>query len=597
MTESHRDEIAKLEALFSANPDGRIFTHLAEAYRKVGELERARATVEQGLRRYADYASAHVVHGRVLNDLGDVAGAERAFRRVLELDPQNRVALRALGDIARRDGRAEEALEHYRNLLLLDPTNAEVEEMVKAVEEDVLAARPEVDDGGWSEVVLEDEPFGAADASEFEATGSLVEPGELVDAAFEPMDLGAEPMLEAVAGYDGAWDVSSFEGDVVEGVEPEGVQYDEIDLASFDLVASEVAAASVTADLLALDRERRESLESTDDFGGDVDGPVARALGGLLGEDVGELDFDTEDGPVVLTETMAELYAQQGLPEQAAAVYRELLRERPDDERLRARLEALEGPVEYPVDEAVFDLPTLEPHESDGGEPLEEGYGFLGEAGEPGVVDTAGLPAGEADVELILKPADIYEGDLGGGDDADESWSSEELLLSDRDIVEDELPAGEELEPDALVLTEADIVAEAEPVVAVEPVAGLAAPGEAIEPYAAAPDEREPAVAPAPAATGRSIGAYLRELVNFRVGDGPVDEAYVGVGVEAELLLDESDVAAPAEVDEFDLLFAGGATEEAADPEPEVPPSAAPAAVEDEEDLEMFRAWLQNLKR
>ncbi|HEX7050930.1 MAG TPA: tetratricopeptide repeat protein, partial [Longimicrobiales bacterium] len=66
MTESQRDEIAKLEALYSANPDGRIFTHLAEAYRKAGDLERARETIERGLERHGSYPSAHVVHGRVL---------------------------------------------------------------------------------------------------------------------------------------------------------------------------------------------------------------------------------------------------------------------------------------------------------------------------------------------------------------------------------------------------------------------------------------------------------------------------------------------------------------------------------------------------
>mgnify|MGYP006202799619 CR=1 FL=1 len=49
MPESSRDEIAKLEALYANNPEGRVFTHLAEAYRKAGELDRARAILEDGL--------------------------------------------------------------------------------------------------------------------------------------------------------------------------------------------------------------------------------------------------------------------------------------------------------------------------------------------------------------------------------------------------------------------------------------------------------------------------------------------------------------------------------------------------------------------
>lgn len=165
MPEPHRDEIAKLEALFAANPDGRIFTHLAEAYRKAGELTRARETVEQGLERHAEYPSAHVVLGRVLWDLGEVDGAGQAFRRVLELDPENRVALRALGDLARETGRAAEALDHYRALLLLDPSDMEVEELTRTVESeaggagaiDFAAATDveQVDSGGTSEIVLD----------------------------------------------------------------------------------------------------------------------------------------------------------------------------------------------------------------------------------------------------------------------------------------------------------------------------------------------------------------------------------------------------------------------------------------------------------
>jgi tetratricopeptide (TPR) repeat protein len=75
MAESHRDEIAKLESLYENNPDGRVFTHLAEAYRKAGELDRARDTVERGLTRHPEYSSAHVVLGRVLLDQGDRSGA------------------------------------------------------------------------------------------------------------------------------------------------------------------------------------------------------------------------------------------------------------------------------------------------------------------------------------------------------------------------------------------------------------------------------------------------------------------------------------------------------------------------------------------
>jgi hypothetical protein len=54
------------------------------------------------------------------------------------------------------------------------------------------------------------------------------------------------------------------------------------------------------------------------------------------------LTDDDDEGDLVITETLAEIYATQGLYERAAAVYRRLLRQRPGDERLEARLRELE---------------------------------------------------------------------------------------------------------------------------------------------------------------------------------------------------------------------------------------------------------------
>jgi tetratricopeptide (TPR) repeat protein len=140
MPETHREEIAKLEALYAAHPEGRVFTHLAEAYRKSGDLERARQILEDGLARHADYSSAHVVLGRVRIDLGDTAGAADAFRRVLELDRHNLVALRTLGEINAGEGRLAEALRYYRDLVALDPTDDRLRITVSRLEAEVRGA-------------------------------------------------------------------------------------------------------------------------------------------------------------------------------------------------------------------------------------------------------------------------------------------------------------------------------------------------------------------------------------------------------------------------------------------------------------------------
>ncbi|HEX2166841.1 MAG TPA: tetratricopeptide repeat protein [Longimicrobiales bacterium] len=165
MADSHREEIAKLEGLYAGNPGGRVFVHLAEAYRKAGEHERARRILDEGLARHPDSASGYVVLGRVLADMQITAEAEIAFRRVLELDGGNLVALRWLGDIARQAGRNADAALHYRELLIRNPSNEEVRDLVEIVEREAAgetasegAAAADIDehtDDAFAGLVLE----------------------------------------------------------------------------------------------------------------------------------------------------------------------------------------------------------------------------------------------------------------------------------------------------------------------------------------------------------------------------------------------------------------------------------------------------------
>lgn len=172
MAESHREEIAKLEALYASNPGGRVFVHLAEAYRKAGELELARGILGEGLSRHPDSASGFVVLGRVLTDLGEGGEAEQAFRRVLELDAGNLIALRGLGDLAVESGRRSEALELYRELLSRNPSNEEVRSLIGRVErgEDVAEAAPEAQPPG-GEAPLEAQPSDGGAAAEAAVAG------------------------------------------------------------------------------------------------------------------------------------------------------------------------------------------------------------------------------------------------------------------------------------------------------------------------------------------------------------------------------------------------------------------------------------------
>lgn len=124
-------EIEKLERLVRENPKGRQFAILADAYRKDGQLQRALEVLTPGLEVHPDYVSARVVLGRVQMALGDKPKAREAFARVIALDPESVIALKALADLAEEEGQGEEALRWSGQLLAVDPGNEEAQKQTE----------------------------------------------------------------------------------------------------------------------------------------------------------------------------------------------------------------------------------------------------------------------------------------------------------------------------------------------------------------------------------------------------------------------------------------------------------------------------------
>src|SRR5690606_9023046 len=187
------------------------------------EHERARRILEEGLARHTDSASGYVVLGRVLADMQINAEAEQAFRRVLELDGGNLVALRWLGDLARQSGRLGEALGHYRELLVRNPSNEEVRELVEIVEREAGGAAvpppqagPElvVETGSAvadEEAAAEETPAQAGALEPEDVTPWSTTPGQTADAGESPVEFGLveisapppsfEPEVDVVARF------------------------------------------------------------------------------------------------------------------------------------------------------------------------------------------------------------------------------------------------------------------------------------------------------------------------------------------------------------------------------------------------------------
>ena len=90
----------------------RYLAPLANEYRKAGDLDSAIDLCRAYLPEYPEHLSGYVVFGQALYEAGQLDEASTAFTTALALDPENLIALRHLGDIA-RDGGDREGVRHH----------------------------------------------------------------------------------------------------------------------------------------------------------------------------------------------------------------------------------------------------------------------------------------------------------------------------------------------------------------------------------------------------------------------------------------------------------------------------------------------------
>jgi len=126
-------EIEKLERRWRDNPKGTVFAPYAEVLRKNGDHALARDVLRQGLELHPDHIPGNIVLGRCCLDLGEDGPAEAAFAHVLDLDPENVIALKALADVTERQGRLAEANNWLSRLISVDPSNDEARDQFARV--------------------------------------------------------------------------------------------------------------------------------------------------------------------------------------------------------------------------------------------------------------------------------------------------------------------------------------------------------------------------------------------------------------------------------------------------------------------------------
>ncbi len=125
--------IEDLRKQFAENPR-RVFARLANEYRKSGDLDVAIEICRAHVPLQPTYISGYIVLGQALFERGQPDEARSTFETALSLDPENLIALRQLGDIARGSGDLDAARGWYHKLLEVDPQNDDIAAQLEALD-------------------------------------------------------------------------------------------------------------------------------------------------------------------------------------------------------------------------------------------------------------------------------------------------------------------------------------------------------------------------------------------------------------------------------------------------------------------------------
>jgi tetratricopeptide (TPR) repeat protein len=367
--------IDELRKKFDENPR-RYFAPLANEYRKLGDFDQAIFICQEFLPQQPGHMSGHIVYGQALFEAGRHDEARTVFETALALDPENLIALRHLGDIARAHGDNETARAWYRRVLESDPRNEEIAGILTALDADegaapagakpteagpaevspekidiqsaLTSAAPGLDTPPAADPIVEEPLTSAPAESTFDELAKLFTSAE--PPTPPPAATPAEDSLGLI--HEGE-DVLGRAAEMHAAPQPSAI--DGISAGRQEAEAAPQESATFSAPFLdALGTPEPPAPEPP------ATEPVTQAPGSAepmvaasppappREETAPSREAAPDPNAAFVTETMAELYLRQGHRELAADVYRKLVALHPGDTALRVRLEELERPSAPP---------------------------------------------------------------------------------------------------------------------------------------------------------------------------------------------------------------------------------------------------------
>ena len=391
------DAIQRYEQMLLEDPQSRAFAPLAEVHRKAGRLDDAINVARAGLELNPGYSGGLVVLGRALFEKGELDNAIEVLQEAVKDTPENYLGQKFLGKVLMAKGENKGALSALDTANLLSPEDEEVSRLLDEVRSKaVTPPTMEYDEN-------------AGDSSEKAQIVTYEQKPTTVDGIeLSPLPAGEIVETFSFSGGGTADSADLTPVDVeVEGI-PVGTGGNEVTVADID--EEEMAAFVVEEEEV----EQASDLESLDELGVEAAAFIREGEGFTEGSREGypdEVFVSTEEpveegvvepapepapAPVFMpapapepapepvfalepepepetqavdptpldppsgdaqfsTETLADLYAQQGLIEKAANIYQRILDQAPENEAVKLKLNTLEEQTQ-PLVESVLEV-------------------------------------------------------------------------------------------------------------------------------------------------------------------------------------------------------------------------------------------------
>lgn len=151
---AHTAVIRRYEERMAKDPSSLAFAPLADAYRKAGRTGEAIRLCEEGLVRFPHYATARLILAKALLDEGQAERAQGELETIAAAGARDAETHRLLGEIHRKAGRLDAALEQLEHASRLDPSDRE-----SRLAAEMLRGRGRAPEGSPLASLLSDDTF------------------------------------------------------------------------------------------------------------------------------------------------------------------------------------------------------------------------------------------------------------------------------------------------------------------------------------------------------------------------------------------------------------------------------------------------------